>query len=1048
MNQFKSAGQWLVAIGVFLAATTFTNAQEPGNGEPKVKQERQSSETTGPSEPQPSGGIAYQHDGLKKSAVERRSDLIAQIQELDSRRPSQSLPKGGTEYKSYGLKKPTAERRSDLIEQIQELEKLKPVPDDRAVRNRPVILRAEAFAGTPYGVGKFTFRLQPGDELVDRTEAILVKEANSRVLYPIVAKTAFQSFIQNISGNRESVPSDVHTVWFLFQGEGPLKMTLEGTDATQFEVPVEFVRPRQFDRRVKQWWQAFNRVVNRQISAGDYPPMVQAYLKALVGKRFGLPPAEAKKRNPDPLYQTFALMFDVESLRTETIESAMLNGVPNLPVDRPLPEPIQWSPVVVKNLPQAVAVEPIAKCIPEECFYLRFGTWGHNLWLQRLMEEFGGDLSRMIQVRGFKYRIQSKFLDQLAIQSTEWDQLFGGRLIEDVAVIGLDTYFDSGSAVGVVLQAKTTNVLKNNLLKKRKAFAAANQQLGVEIREIQVGDATIEFLSTPDNRYRSFYVICGDSHLITTSLTMAKRFLEAGQGKGSLADSEEYRFARYNLPLERDDTVFIYLSTKFFQNLLTPQYQIELRRRNRIATDMMLLELAQLAAGNEGYSDTSLEGLVKGGYLPNGFGYRPDGGTFETIGSHWHDSIRGRRGFFSPIPDLPMTLVNQEEVDWFSERATFFAESIRSLDPMFIAIKRFELKNDVERIVFDARLAPFGEEKYGWLISMLGKPLMREVNTVPGDIATFQASMKGGTMNQNIPPHQIFAGIQDRIDPAVNLQPSSMLSMMKTLRQIPGYLGSWPNPGYADWMPALGGTPDEYGYTYSRLLKLWRLQWDAFSVLSFDANRLEALKPHLKIVPSDRPAQLRLTVGDLSQSNLSGWANSVNYQRSWQTSIANVQLLNFLVQQFHVTPEAAKIIVERMLDVELVCSLGGDYELAQIPSGRNLWLSSEWPSFQRPELPPGHIAPFLTWFRGVQIEVTKAETQFSVHGFLDIQRNAEESSPLPSFDMFKGFGNLFGSGNQANKKKGEQKDEQDKIETPSQVPDRNAPKKAKSVLDK
>ncbi|MEL7500467.1 MAG: hypothetical protein AAFN77_22935 [Planctomycetota bacterium] len=874
-------------------------------------------------------------------------------------------------------------------------------------QNEPVVLRAEAYAGQPYGVGKFTFRLQSGDEMVDRTDAIVVGESENRILYPVVSHSAFQSFVQNLTGKEEMAPTSVHTVWFLFKGETPLQMSIEGTDGVTFELPVEFVRPRQFDRRVKQWWDSFNRVANEQIDSGDYPPMVQAYLKALVGKRFGLAPAAPKERNPDPLLQTFELMFDVESLRAETIESAMLRGIPNLPVDRPLPESIRWSPVVVKNLPRAVNVEPIARCVPEECFYLRFGTWGNQLWLQRLLEEFGGDLSRMIQVRGFKYRIQSKFLDQLAIQSTEWDQLFGGRLIDDVAVIGMDTYFDSGSAVGVMLHAKNSKALKQNLMQKRAAFAKQNAEIGATIREIVEGDDTIYFLSTPDNRYRSFYAVSGDCHLVTTSLVVARRFLEAGRGVGSLADSEEYLYARFNLPLERDDTVFIYLSTRFFQQLLSPQYQIELRRRNRITTDMMLYELARLAALNEQSSDLSTEGMITAGYLPEGFGYRPDGGTFETKGDFWVDSIRGRRGFFAPIPDLPLQQVTAEEETWFADRAQFFTESIKSLDPMFIAIKRYELKDNVERIVFDARLAPFGEEKYGWLIGMLGPPLMREVNTMPGDIATFQASMRGGTLNRDVPPHQVFAGVQDQLDPSVDLQPTTFLRTMRMLKETPGYLGSWPTPGYTNWMPALGGQPDIYGYTYSRLLKLWRLQWDSFSVLSFDQARLESLKPHLKIIDSERPAQIRLQVGDLSSSNLQGWANSVNYRRAWQTSIANVQLLNLLIQQFRVEPEAAKLIVERMMDVELICSLGGQYQLSQIPSGRRLWESTQWPSFADPELPPGHIAPFLTWFRGLQLEVTKAETQFSVHGFLDIHREVGDGPELPSFDLFKGFSNLF-----------------------------------------
>ena len=213
-------------------------------------------------------------------------------------------------------------------------------------------------------------------------------------------------------------------------------------------------------------------------------------------------------------------------------------------------------------------------------------------------------------------------------------------------------------------------------------------------------------------------------------------------------------------------------------------------------------------------------------------------------------------------------------------------------------------------------------------------------------------------------------------------------------------------------MPALGRQPDAYGYTYSRLLKLWKLQWGQFSVLSFDQRRLESLKPDLNLVESARDAQIRLTIGDLANSKLRNWANSVNYRRSWQTSVANVRLLNLLIQQFRVPPENARAIVERMLDVELVCSLDGEYELVSLGSGRKFWYSNAWPSFAAPELPPGHTAPLLKWFRGLEFEVIKGSTQFGVHGYVDIERTETKKS-LPSFDVFKGFGNLFGGGKKA-----------------------------------
>jgi hypothetical protein len=326
---------------------------------------------------------------------------------------------------------------------------------------------------------------------------------------------------------------------------------------------------------------------------------------------------------------------------------------------------------------------------------------------------------------------------------------------------------------------------------------------------------------------------------------------------------------------------------------------------------------------------------------------------------------------------------------------------------MFVAIKRYETPDNIERVVFDARVAPFGEQKYGWLMSMLGPAITSEIARTPDDIIWLQASMRGGTANPDIQPYQVFAAVQDRLDPAVDLRPSSFLKVFETLKEAPGYIGAWPAPGYTDWLPALGKEPDAQGYTYSRLLKLWKLQWNEFSVLSFDRNRLESLKPHLKIGQSERPAQIRLEIGDLARSNLRGWANSLNYRRSWQTSVANVRLLNLITQQFRVAPELAKPIVERMLDVELVCSLRGNYQLMELPSGRKLWYSDAWPSFSQPVLPDEHTAPLLEWFRGLVVEVTKGETQFSVHGFLDIERT-ENGTKLPSFDLFKGFGNLFG----------------------------------------
>ncbi|MFM7739374.1 MAG: hypothetical protein ACKO9H_08220, partial [Planctomycetota bacterium] len=160
----------------------------------------------------------------------------------------------------------------------------------------------------------------------------------------------------------------------------------------------------------------------------------------------------------------------------------------------------------------------------------------------------------------------------------------------------------------------------------------------------------------------------------------------------------------------------------------------------------------------------------------------------------------------------------------------------------------------------------------------------------------------------------------------------------------------------------------------------------------------------LHIEPNERSAQIRLEIQDPSKSKLRDWVNVVNYRRSWQTSVANVRLLNVLTEQFGVPEEQARQVAEDLLDVRLVCSLGGEYRVTET-EGRKAWSSSLWPSFSAPTLPEGYTAPLLKWFRGLELEVTKLDNQFSVHGFIDIERESAPSS-LPGFDLFKGFQNL------------------------------------------
>ena len=80
-------------------------------------------------------------------------------------------------------------------------------------------------------------------------------------------------------------------------------------------------------------------------------------------------------------------------------------------------------------------------------------------------------------------------------------------------------------------------------------------------------------------------------------------------GQKCLSQSKEFRYARSLMPLSRNDTVFAYLSSDFFANLVGPRYRIEGMRRMQAEADIELVQLALLAAAAEKKPGDSIEQL-------------------------------------------------------------------------------------------------------------------------------------------------------------------------------------------------------------------------------------------------------------------------------------------------------------------------------------------------------------------------------------------------------------------------------------------------------
>jgi hypothetical protein len=861
--------------------------------------------------------------------------------------------------------------------------------------------RLEAIPGRPFGVGTVTLPLtaDAANELLI-ADAFDIEEQDGRVFYPAFSKGLLREVVDRgpAGGNL--------TVSFLFTGDEPLRLTVHSPAPRTLEVSPRRQPPRLYNRALSRWWRQYNMTARQLASDNDFPPLIHTYLTSMLANRIGLRPPLISQlqetRQPSELKQTLELLAGSEKIRASLMRESMQARTSSERANLPVPADVLWEPLALPPSGEPPAVEPIVMRVPRECFYVRFGDFDNYLWFSRLLNEYAGDLARMVMLRGHNAHLNDKLQDQLAVHESALSELFGNKVIADVAIIGRDLYTQDGAAMGILFHAKSNLALSADMSQKRSAALAKHKARGATLETIDIAGREVSFLSTPDNRLRSFYVADGDFHLVTTSRAIAARFLETKAASESLGATQEFQHARRMLPIEREDTIFAYFSSYFFRGLVSPQYQIELPRRLRAVAGMQLVQLAELAARSEGRPHETIDDLRGGGFLSPGFGRNTDGSGPIVERDRVIDSLRGARGSLTPIPDVELRGVTLDEADRYVQRAAYYQKNWRTMDPLVVGVKRFALGDgNVERIVVDANVSPFVEEKYGRLASIIGPPTDVRVVTPENQLISAQVSLKGGMLLPSVLPHHLFLGVQD-VAPGTNLQPRGVLEVLQLLRETPGYLGSWPKLGFLDRLPIglIESAPDPFGF--SRLLfGIWRWQGDGFSVLSFQRPVLDQTVRTLRAEPTDNPAQVRVRVGDLSRSQLSRWFSFLSYERATQTSVANAKLLHALSQQLDVPREDALQTAQQLLDTELVCSLQGEYELVESEGGLRGWHSTKWPQPGEP-FPADYTAPLVNWFRGLKLDMTKRDNRMILRAELDIQRHpADEKAglKLPLFDL-------------------------------------------------
>ncbi len=862
-------------------------------------------------------------------------------------------------------------------------------------------ITAEAYVGQPYGVGRITI-VAPKSAYPEElgVDGVAVSDAEGRILYPAIAKPADMTLVKDLLRNtplmrggpiREEAgglimgllegPPKV-TLYFLFEGARPMQVQLSLRENVMLQVTPRNL-PALHRAAFAQWWKTYSEEPSGLFASfrQSCPPVVKNYLTATLARKLNLPLPPTKEDGSwqETLAHELGLTLGTEEILVK-MEQARLLGDPSYAEKAELTLP-ELTEVPLETLPAAdeVRTETIAGRVPEDAMYIRFGSFANFLWFQDFMQRFGGDFANLVALRGLNRDTTRLVEDQLIVKQDALSRMLGGTLISDVAIVADDLFQQEGAAMGLLFEARNEFLLKSNFEGKRSERL---NQGGVKEEKVDIEGRSISFIHSPHSRARSYFAVDKGYLFVTNSHELMRRFLLTGKGEGSLGESDAFRYARSVMPLDREDTVFFYLSEPFFRRLTGGHYRIEMVRRLQAAADIELVEIARTAATGREQPADSVQALIDGGFLPPDFGPRPDGSQTLIEDGRALDSVRGYRGTFVPVPDVAVKEVTASELrDYEAFREFYQSNWDGRMDPVSVGIRRQPLDDRTERMVLDVRACPLSPSHKARLSQVLGAPNKERLTPMPGDIMAGEVELAW---------QRLFGGIQD-VGMPFDVQGGRFVPSGGLTNLVVGYVGTTGQLGFLGLLNTFVATEGRPGGLLGGENGLRRYESPQFTVFSFQPHILARIESELTFKETERPAQARLFVGDVSKAEITPALNAMGFLRTRDTSLGNVRFLQSLHQQLRLPVDKCLESAERILAARLVCPLsGGTYEVAKTPAGEAYWTSAGLQDFPQGDLPrlqapPDKQAPPLNWFRGLDLDALMQENTLSLHVELDMK---------------------------------------------------------------
>ena len=109
-------------------------------------------------------------------------------------------------------------------------------------------------------------------------------------------------------------------------------------------------------------------------------------------------------------------------------------------------------------------------------------------------------------------------------------------------------------------------------------------------------------------------------------------------------------------------------------------------------------------------------------------------------------TVRGWRGAFMPILDMPVASVTRAEVSEYNKFAEYYRANWGRMDPIIAGVKRTALGGNREQVVVDVLMSPFAPQHFAMLKQQLGPADEQQFAPIAGNMATLEVVMSYGRL--------------------------------------------------------------------------------------------------------------------------------------------------------------------------------------------------------------------------------------------------------------------------------------------------------------